>query len=104
MFELTTISSAPSAVSGLDLGAVLLDACDVFLEHLLGLLGVAIRAQEALPGDVSLLVIGHEDVREEAVAEDILGDVLGLALLALGRQEGEEVAGVTSAAGLAAAG
>ena len=89
MLLLTTISSAPGRGQRLDLGSVFLDAGDVFLEHRLCLLGVAVGPKEALPGDVSLLIIGHEDVGEKAIAEDILGDVLGVSLPVLGRQEGE---------------
>src|SRR5208337_3100474 len=72
-----------------DLGAVLLDAGDVLLEDLLGLLVVAIRTQEPLPGDVSFLIVGHENVGQETIAKDVLGDVLVVALLTHGRQEGE---------------
>ena len=54
MLALMIIRSAPSASIVLDLGAVLLGALDVLVEHRLGLLGVAVGAEEALPGGAVL--------------------------------------------------
>ena len=55
---------------------------------------------------VPLLVIGHEDVGEEAVAEDILGDVLGVSLPVLRPARGRRTSRVitSAAAWLAVAG
>ena len=73
-----------------DFGAVFLDADDVLLQYRFGLLRITVGAKEPLPGVVPVLVIGHEHVGEKAVAEDILGNVLGVSLPVRGRQESEE--------------
>ena len=58
---------------------------NLFLENRHGFLSITIGAQEPLPSVFSVLVVGHKNVGEEAVPEDISGDVLRVPLPALGR-------------------
>ena len=55
-----------------------------------------IGAEKSLPGHAVVFVIGHEDVGQEAIAENVLGDVLAVAFAPWAGRRAKNVAGEIS--------
>ena len=55
-----------------------------------------IGAEKSLPGHAVVFVIGHEDVGQKAIAENVLGDVLAVAFASRAGKRAKNVAGEIS--------